>query len=257
MSESAATHDDAPAVNPVRLVAVADTGESLLDSYRRLADVFHDILAEQSLDTLLERIAGTLAELIPYDTLTIYEGDVHSRELVPVLAHDKWADMILDARIPIGAGITGWAAQHREAVLVNQAHLDPRMRPVPGTPPDEAEALMCIPLIARGAIKGTLNLYRLGESASFSEVEFEVAKRFGDAAALALDKELCRGAVPVLDLDEPGAAYREEVGDGPAVDLATLDESRARPIHGRLRGEREAAGGQHQSAWLRGISGTG
>ena len=155
MNESAATHDDTASVNPVRLLAVADPdttgGESLLDSYRRLADVFHDILAEQSLDTLLERIADTLAELIPYDTLTIYEADALPGELVPVLARDKWADKILNARIPIGEGITGWAAEHREAVLVNQAHLDPRMKPVPGTPPDEAEALMCIPLIATRA----------------------------------------------------------------------------------------------------------
>src|SRR5207244_9544787 len=56
VSESAATHDDNAGVTPVRLLAVADPevvgGESLLDSYRRLADVFHDILAEQSLDKI-------------------------------------------------------------------------------------------------------------------------------------------------------------------------------------------------------------
>ena len=33
-----------------------------------------------------------------------------------------------------GEGITGWAVDHREAVLANQAHLDPRVRFVPGTP---------------------------------------------------------------------------------------------------------------------------
>ena len=36
-------------------------------------------------------------------------------------------------------------------------------------------------------IKGALNIYRDGEDAVFSETEFELAKRFGDAAALALD----------------------------------------------------------------------
>ena len=46
---------------------------SLIESYRGLADVFHELLAEQSLDALLERIADTLADLIPYDTLTIFE----------------------------------------------------------------------------------------------------------------------------------------------------------------------------------------
>ncbi len=60
------------------------------------------------------------------------------------------------------------------------------MRTVPGTPL-EPEALICIPLIARGSIKGALNIYREGEAVAFSDTEFEIAKRFGDAAALALD----------------------------------------------------------------------
>ena len=45
----------------------------LVDSYRRLADVFHEVLAEQSLDALLVRIADALHDLIPHDTLTIYD----------------------------------------------------------------------------------------------------------------------------------------------------------------------------------------
>src|SRR5262249_30451019 len=51
----------------------------------------------------------------------------------------------------------------------------------------EPEALICVPLIARGQIKGALNIYREGDAVAFSEMEFEMAKRFGDAAALALD----------------------------------------------------------------------
>ena len=45
------------------------------ESYKRLADVFHQLLAEQELDTLLEQVAATLAELVPYDTLTVYETE--------------------------------------------------------------------------------------------------------------------------------------------------------------------------------------
>src|SRR5437763_13856121 len=52
--------------------------------------------------------------------------------------------------------------------------------------------MISIPLIARGAIKGALNVYRLGESAEFDDEEFELARRFGDAAALALDNAQIR-----------------------------------------------------------------
>ena len=159
---------------------------TLVESYRRLADVFHEVLAEQSLDALLVRIGDAVGDLIPLDTLTIYEADETKRLLKPVLVRDVYADEIMSTTIAFAEGITGWATRHREAVLSNQAHLDPRVRTVPGTP-TEPEALICVPLIARGQIKGALNLYREGDAVAFSETEFEIAKRFGDAAALALD----------------------------------------------------------------------
>src|SRR3954447_4059012 len=163
----------------------------LVDSYRRLADVFHEVLAEQSLDALLVRIADALHDLIPHDTLTIYETDEAHAVLTPVLARDQWADEIMRTTLRFDEGITGWAASRREAVLVNQAHLDPRVRFVPGTPIDP-EALISIPLIARAQIKGVLNIYRVGEEAFFDEAEFELARRFSDAAALALDNAQIR-----------------------------------------------------------------
>ena len=165
--------------------------ELLVESYRRLAEVFHHVLSEQSVDTLLDRIADTLAELVPYEALHVYEADVARRMLVPVLARSEWAEEIMRDRAPFGEGITGWAVEQRTPVLTNQAHLDPRVKLVPGTP-SEPEALITVPLIARGALKGALNIYRIGEHARFAEHEFELAKWFGDAAALALDNAQVR-----------------------------------------------------------------
>jgi diguanylate cyclase (GGDEF)-like protein len=180
---------------PLRLIPErvdAPSHDALVESYRRLADVFHDVLGEQSLDALLDRIADALADLIPHDSLTIYEADEPRRILIPVWARDKWADKILADKCPFGVGLTGWGVEHREAARVNQAHLDPRVATVPGTPEDEPEAMVTIPLIARDSVKGALNIYRLGEDASFDDDEFELAKRFGDAAALALDNAQIR-----------------------------------------------------------------
>jgi diguanylate cyclase (GGDEF)-like protein len=171
--------------------ASAPTEPELVESYRRLADVFHEVLAEQSLDALLVRIADALGDLIPHDTLTIYEADESQGVLFPVFARDQYEDEIMATRITFEEGITGWAARNREATLVNQAHLDPRVRFVPGTPIDP-EALISIPLISRAQIKGVLNIYRVGEEGLFTEHEFELAKRFADAAALALDNAQIR-----------------------------------------------------------------
>ncbi len=177
--------DPAP-IDPAPRPQISLVSSGSAEPYRRLAEIFHDVLSEQSLDALLERIADTLAELIPYEDVHIYEADESNRQLSAVLARGEWADEVMSESFSFGEGITGWAVDHREAVLANQAHLDPRVRFVPGTP-IEPEALIAVPLVARGQLKGTLNIYRVGEDAAFSDEEFLLAKRFGDAAALAID----------------------------------------------------------------------
>jgi diguanylate cyclase (GGDEF)-like protein len=172
--------------------------EALVESYRRLAEVFHEVLSEQSLDALLDRIAVTLGDLMPYEALHIYEADDDRRVLVPLLARSQaYQEEIMRSRPRYGEGITGWAVENRRPVWTNRAHLDPRSVNVPGTPV-EPEALISIPLIARGALKGALNIYRIGEDAEFAEHEFHLARSFGDAAALALDNAQIRARLEHL-----------------------------------------------------------
>ncbi len=202
------------------------------EPYRRLAEIFHDVLSEQSLDALLDRIADTLAELIPYEDVHIYEADEAKRELIPMLARGEWADEVMRERFAYGEGITGWAVEHREPVLANKAHLDPRVRFVPGTPLDP-EALIAVPLVARGRLKGTLNIYRVGEDASFTGEEFLLATRFGDAAALALDN----------------AHIRARLEHQASTDALTgLYNHRA--FHDRLRAELTRASTEHDTVAL-------
>jgi diguanylate cyclase (GGDEF)-like protein len=206
------------------------TPASLVESYRRLAEVFHEVLSEQSLDSLLDRVATALAELVPHDSLVVYEADEERRILTPLLARDPWADKIMGTKMRFGRGITGWAVEHRTPVLTNEAHRDPRVAVVPGTPDDEPEALISVPLIARGAVKGALNIYRLGEDARFGEQEFELAQRFGDAAALALDNAQVR------------ARLEREAQTDP---LTGLHNHRA--FHERLRAELQRASRAHDT----------
>jgi len=227
MSDPAPTNFDSAGRPQMSLVASGSA-----EPYRRLAEIFHDVLSEENPTALLERIADTLAELIPYEDVHIYEADEAKRELIPVLARSKWADEVMSERFSFGEGITGWAVVHREAVLSNQAHLDPRVRFVPGTPVDP-EALIAVPLIARGRLKGTLNIYRVGEQAQFTPEEFHLATRFGDAAALAIDN----------------AHIRSRLEHQASTDALTgLYNHRA--FHDRLRQEVMRASAEHDTVAL-------
>jgi diguanylate cyclase (GGDEF)-like protein len=208
----------------------SDRPEALVESYRRLAEVFHHVLSEQSLEGLLDRIADTLHDLMPYEEMTIYEANDDRRMLVPMLARSQSYQVeIMRSRPRYGEGLTGWAVVHRRPVWTNRAHLDPRATVVAGTPV-EPEAMIVVPLIARGALKGALNIYRLGEDAAFYEHEFELAKWFGDAAALALDNAQIRARLEYLaQTDSLTGLYNH------------------RFFHERLRAELTRASRQHDS----------
>ena len=221
-----------PTTKAAAQVAAKTHDRSDADSFRRLADVFHHLLSEHGSDAVLERIADALADIVPHDALVIYHADEDERILNPVVARDPYAEQIMRSPSEFGRGITGWAVENREAVLSNQAHLDPRVRFIPGCPIDP-EALITVPLVARGAVLGALNIYRTGEGVVFTEEEFELARRFGDAAALSIDNAQTRTALEHQAQTDP---------------LTGLYNHRF--FHERLRAELIRAGRSHDSVSL-------
>jgi diguanylate cyclase (GGDEF)-like protein len=155
-------------------------------------DIAQLLVSESSPDRVLEALANALDELVPYDALTVFQADPALRVLRPVLCRDAYsAEILAMGMIPFGDGIAGRTVEEGTPALVNDAHLDDRALPIPGTP-DEPESLIAIPLVSRGEPKGALCLYRLGEANHFTEEEFDQAIRFGQLAALALDNAQIR-----------------------------------------------------------------
>lgn len=171
---------------PERPLSPADLAGRLA-SYETLVDISRMLLVSVTPDDLFDRISTELNRLVPVDALTIYRVDEVNREIVPVHARDQWADEIMAAPLRLGEGLTGWVVEHREAANVTAAERDPRITVVPGTPSDESEAIVCVPLVVRDRPIGALNTYRLGAGAEFTGAEFELVRQFADLAALALD----------------------------------------------------------------------
>ncbi|MBE2318406.1 EAL domain-containing protein [Solirubrobacter sp. CPCC 204708] len=151
-----------------------------------LVDAASGILAADSLDGTLGRIAHHLQALLRYDDLTVYEVDEALGVLRPVFAVGNWVDEALADPIPLGTGVTGWVVEHRRTRNVPNSGHEPLCSVVGGTD-DEPEAFVCVPLLARERVVGALNVYRALGSGSFSAAEVELVERFATMAALAYD----------------------------------------------------------------------
>jgi diguanylate cyclase (GGDEF)-like protein len=151
-----------------------------------LVDAAAGILAADSLEGTLGRIAHHLGALLTYDDLTVYEIDEEAGMLRPMFAVGNWVEEIMAGMIPLGTGTTGWAVSNRRTRNVPNTTLDPLCTVVAGTP-DEPEAFVCVPLLAEERVLGSLNVYRSGADVAFSDAEVELVERFATMAALAYD----------------------------------------------------------------------
>jgi diguanylate cyclase (GGDEF)-like protein len=203
--------------------------EHQLVSQRRLMAVNEQLLSTLDPKGVLEMIADSLKSVVTYDSFTIYRVDFDRGVRRPVIARDRFADAILANEFPLGTGLTGWAVEHREAVLSNDAHLDDRSIQIPGTP-FEPESMVIVPLMADGEVLGTLNIGRMGDSeAHYNQNEFELTKLFAAQAAIALRNSDTHSEVKVQAERDALTGLRNH-GSFQRELQATLDADAERPV---------------------------
>jgi two-component sensor histidine kinase len=99
------------------------------------------------------------------------------------LAHDA----IGLAHLLLGEGLTGWAAQHGQAVAVREAQADPRFKFLPETREQKLHSLLAVPLVNRERVIGAMNV-QTADPRDFAADEIELLALIGDLAAGALDR---------------------------------------------------------------------
>ena len=162
-----------------------EQAQRVLASQRRLLEVNARLLSTLDPQGVFALIAESLKSVVAYDNLTIYRVDRAAGVLRPVLARDRFAELIIGSTFPMTKGITGWVVSHGIAECVNDSLSDPRSSLIPGTP-REAESLIVVPLLVGGEVAGTLNVGRMGGREShFSAEEFDLARLFAGQASIA------------------------------------------------------------------------
>lgn len=169
-----------------RLVAQSSELARRADSQRRLLDINERLLSTLDEAGVLETIADGLRDVVSYDNLSIYRVDHDLRAMQPVLTRERHADEVSRYIIPFGRGLMGWAVEHSQPILANDALGDPRALQIPGTPEDP-EAVVVVPLVADGEVLGALNVSRVGgPEVYFSDSDFELVQLFAAQASIAL-----------------------------------------------------------------------
>ena len=113
-------------------------------------------------NTILNKMAEAIIEGFKADELSVMLPTKDGNELFASTVRSENRDHILGYRMPVGQGIAGWVAQHKEAVTLQGEVDDPRFAPIHPRP--EIRSSISVPILAGGKVLGVLNVNALRRS---------------------------------------------------------------------------------------------
>jgi len=169
-------------------VAVAIENARLFEHERQytstletLADIGREFASILNLDELLTRIANLTRRVVDYRTFGILLINDETNELEMKVAV-RYGEQATVPRIKVGLGLTGYAALHKEAVLVADVSKDPRyIRLV-----EDARSELVIPLLLKDRCIGVFDL-ESPELDAFKKTDQEILTLLASQAAVAIE----------------------------------------------------------------------
>src|SRR6266480_576300 len=122
-----------------------------------LHEIGNRIAAADPLPEVLGRVVEVISAVVETDSCFVYVLEGH--ELVLRAFKNPHPEVVDRLKLRVGEGITGWVAEHKEAVAVpEKAAQDPRFQFFHELPEDSYEAFLSVPLMCRGRVVGVINL---------------------------------------------------------------------------------------------------
>ena len=155
-----------------------------MDALRDLHRVARTINVEDEVMPVLSQILYAALTVTDSSAGSLLLRDPETDELVFVLVHGGRQDVLQGYRLAKGAGVVGWAAAHKEPVIVNQPRQDWRFSSqVDETFSFQTQNLMALPLIARGRVLGVLEVLNKFSGEGYTDSDLDLLSLLGLVSA--------------------------------------------------------------------------
>ncbi|MBN1177665.1 MAG: GAF domain-containing protein [Anaerolineae bacterium] len=182
-----------------------------------MADIARTIGSSLDLTNTLESILTSTRRLVAFDMAEITLWDHDQQQLVSHGALDAEAYHAEAGQVyQIGEGYSGWLAEHRLPLLIDDVRLRDDVRPKVYSPDSRLRSYLGIPLERKGQFIGTLELISF-HPASFTLHDEEVLKEVGLQAAVAIEN------ARFYQEAQQRAAELSALADVSAAIISTLD----------------------------------
>ena len=151
------------------------------EAFEMLSEIGREVASILELDELFARIAQLMRRVIDYRTFGILLLNEERGELEMQFAV-QYGEKVKVPRVRLGEGLVGYAALHKEAVLVPDVSQDPRYIPLV---PDVRSELV-IPMLLKDRCIGVLDL-ESPELDAFTKRDVEILTLLASQAAVAIE----------------------------------------------------------------------
>ena len=150
------------------------------EAFETLAEIGHEVASVLELDELFTRIAQLTKRVIDYRTFGILL--VNDDDQLEMKLAVKYGEKVEVPRVGLGEGLVGYAALHREVVLVPDVSQDPRyINLVP-----DVRSELAIPLLLKDRCIGVVDL-ESPQLNAFSKRDVEILTLLASQAAVAIE----------------------------------------------------------------------
>src|SRR5258708_4427298 len=109
-------------------------------------------------DALLELIINETTGAMQVEVCSLYLFDPETEELVLTATNGLDAGSVGKARLKVGAGVTGWVAQHLQSLVVPDVTQEPRFQWLRGVDQKRLVAMLSVPILAGSRMIGVVNV---------------------------------------------------------------------------------------------------
>ncbi|HEY2433095.1 MAG TPA: GAF domain-containing protein [Vicinamibacterales bacterium] len=151
------------------------------DAFETLAEIGRDVASVLDVEELFSRIAHATRRVIDYRTFGLWLLDEERAELEIKIAV-QYGEKVDVPRIGVGEGLVGYAALHREPVLVPDVAADPRYINVVA----DVRSELAIPMLLKDRCIGVFDL-ESPELDAFTKRDVEILTLLASQAAVAIE----------------------------------------------------------------------
>ncbi len=182
------------------LVAAALVNARLFDQQRldagafeTLARIGREVAALLDLDDLLSRVVELTRHVVDYRTFGILLLNDETSELEIKVAV-QYGEKVIVPKVPLGEGLVGYAALHREAVNVPDVSQDPRYIKIV----DDVRSELAVPMLLKDRCIGVFDL-ESPELDAFSKRDVEILTLLASQVAVAIENARLYEAVSATE----------------------------------------------------------